>query len=522
MIIKGSVKKGAYSDSVSLMAAAKRVCAMPGVLDAALVMGTRENKSILQSSGMMLPVLEGASDADLVVSIKAESAAVADAVIRDIEKHLKDSPAKPGSGSARSSVRSLDGALKVMPDANLALISVAGRYAGAEARSALERGLNVMIFSDNVTVEEEIVLKQEAASKGLFVMGPDCGTALINGVPLGFANAVRRGPIGIVAASGTGLQEVSCICSNLGQGISQAIGTGGRDVKKEVGGIMFVGGIRALAADPDTRVLLLVSKPPHKDVLQKISLAVKEAKKPVVSVFLGSKEVMPGVFAARTLEEAAHAAAAIAAGTNAAAPNAALVARMKTDKDLVKKLALALDGKKNRRFLRALYSGGTFASEALVMMRDAADVFAPGSVHANIALEPFNKLEDSWKSREHTVIDLGEDEFTVGRPHPMIDYTLRNRKIIEEAASPETAFLLLDVVLGYGSHPDPAAEITPAIREACRSVPVICAVTGTDADPQGRARTIMELRAAGAVVTESNAHACSLAIELIRTIENVQ
>ena len=254
MIVTGQIRKGAYFESVTLMRVGKEMAGLRGVADAAVVMGTKSNKAILSSGGLFATEFKDAGDTDLLIAVKAETQTAAEAALAAVDGLLKQTVKKTGtSGELRPT--SLEGALDVMPDANLALISVAGRYAGDEAMRALENGLHVMLFSDNVPLEKEIKLKKFAQKKGLLVMGPDCGTAIINGVPLAFANAVNRGNIGVVAAAGTGLQEVSCIISNEGAGISQAIGTGGRDVKKEVGGIMFIEGLKALAKDKDTRVI---------------------------------------------------------------------------------------------------------------------------------------------------------------------------------------------------------------------------------------------------------------------------
>ena len=287
MAIKGIIKKGQYFDSVSLMNTAKAVNQLDGVQDSAVVMGTKSNKDILESSGMLLPEFTAAEDSDLLIAVKSDSESAALAALAGVDDLLKQSRKSGGPGAAFLP-RSIDGAVGQLPQANLALISVAGRYAGDEAQKALRLGLNVMLFSDNVPLEKEIELKRYAAEKGLLVMGPDCGTAIIDGVPLAFANVVDRGAVGIVAASGTGLQEVSCLISNHGAGISQAIGTGGRDVKKEVGGIMFIQALRMLARDDDTSVIVLVSKPPHPEVMERIGSELKGVKKPVAAVFLGA------------------------------------------------------------------------------------------------------------------------------------------------------------------------------------------------------------------------------------------
>jgi len=323
MTVAGQIKKGAYFDSVTLMRVGKELAGLPGVADAAVVMGTRSNQAILHSSGLLIPKFSGAGDTDLLIAVKAGTARTAEAALAAAEGLLSEANRKVTAGAEVRPV-SLDGALQVLPGANLALISVAGRYAGDVAMRALEHGLHVMLFSDNVPLEQEIALKRFARKRGLLVMGPDCGTAIINGVPLAFANAVNRGSIGVVAAAGTGLQEVSCLISNAGAGVSQAIGTGGRDVKAEVGGIMFIEALKALAKDEPTRVILLVSKPPHPQVLKRIERVLKTLRKPVVTLFIGAPR-QAGEPA--TLEEAALQAVALAQGQKRDAAAQRLAAR---------------------------------------------------------------------------------------------------------------------------------------------------------------------------------------------------
>ncbi|MCM2322670.1 MAG: FdrA family protein, partial [Oligoflexia bacterium] len=288
MIVKSLVKKGEYHDSVTLMRVAKELAEQAEVADSAVVMGTPENLKLLESSGLRTPEMAGAGETDLLIVVKAPTEARAQALLESASGGLRKKT-KAGAKGDGYRPKSLESALEALPEARLALISIAGRYAGDEAMKALERGLHVMLFSDNIPLEKEIELKTFAAARGLFVMGPDAGTAIINGVPLAFANQVARGPVGIVAASGTGLQEVTTLISNAGSGVSQAIGTGGRDVKKEVGGIMFLQGMRALLDDPQTQVLLLISKPPHESVLEKIRALARTASKPIVATFLGAE-----------------------------------------------------------------------------------------------------------------------------------------------------------------------------------------------------------------------------------------
>ncbi|HBL16126.1 MAG: hypothetical protein A2X36_16980 [Elusimicrobia bacterium GWA2_69_24] len=515
---KGVIKKGEYFDSVTLMNVARRLGAVAGVTDSAVVMGTAANKSILKNSGLLLPEFAGAGDTDLLIAVQAGTeTALADA-LRKADAYLKES--RRGS-SAKGGLRasSLDGALALLPGANLAVVSVAGRYAGGLAMDCLQKGLSVMLFSDNVPLETEVELKRFARDRGLIVMGPDCGTAIIHGVPLAFANAVRRGSVGVVAAAGTGLQEVTTLVSNEGVGISQGIGTGGRDVKTAVGGIAFLQGLDFLAADPQTKVIVLVSKPPDPDVLEKITARAAGIGKPMVAVFLGGDPAALGqgrISAFATLEAAATAAVFLAKGQGIEKSSEYLARRHERIWELAK---LDRSRKKaSQKYIRGLFSGGTFCAEAQVVLGPIV-----GAVHSNAPLQGHPKLEDPLRSVGHTVVDLGEDEFTVGRPHPMIDYSLRDKRILAEARDPETSVILLDVVIGYGSHPAPLDELGPVVREAIavadgagRHLSVVCSVTGTDADPQNRSLVAKGLEAAGAAVLPSNAAACRLAGEIVR------
>ncbi|MBI5209427.1 MAG: acyl-CoA synthetase FdrA [Elusimicrobia bacterium] len=520
MVIKGTLSKGKYYDSVTLMAVARKLSACEGVLDAAAVMGTDSNKAILKASGLLSGRFAASSDADLLIAVKASTEALASTAMARAEELLKAGKKKDAGGKGVRP-RSLEAALESLPGANMAVISVAGKYAADEAMACLRRGLHVMIFSDNVPLEREVELKRFGAARGLMVMGPDCGTAIINGAPLAFANVVRRGDIGVVSAAGTGLQEVACAVSNAGAGISQALGTGGRDVKKDVGGIMFLQGLKALLQDSRTKVVLLVSKPPHPDVVAKIGRALRGAGKPVVAVFMGAEPELVaslGAFPAVTLEEAALLAAGLSLGEK---PGAVLGGLLRRQDELAKTAErLAAGFAKGQRYCRGLFCGGTFCAEAQVVFRRYAS-----RARSNAPVAPFLDLRDSWKSVGHSFVDLGADEFTQGRPHPMIDYSVRNRRILQEAADPEVAVLQLDVVLGHGSNPTPASDLAPAIRDgvalakkAGRHLAVVATVTGTDLDPQNKAGVEAALRKAGVLLQPSNASASVLAGEIVRRL----
>lgn len=521
MFVKGTFRRGEYHDSVTLMTIAKHVSATAGILDAAVVMGTKENKSILSASGLLLPEFQRAGDQDLLICVKAVHEKAADRALLEADERLKKIRQKEEKDGAFAP-RSIDGALRQLPDANLALISVPGKYATEEALKALQKNLHVMIFSDEVPLEKEIELKRYAIVKELIVMGPACSAAIINGVPLAFANTVNHGNIGVIAASANGLQEMTCICSNQGAGISQAIGTGERDIIAEVGGTMVLESLKALGNDPETKVLVLVSKPPHEEVLEKIVEMSKSISKPLVSVLLGmDHESMKkrGMIAAETIEEGALLAVQYSKGSEISKAQETLQEMFQKRKqeflDIAKSETAKL--KSTQRYIRGFFSAGTLCSEAQVILRNNLPVVIQEGF-SNIPMAPFRKMKDPRKSEGHVLIDLGENEFTVGRLHPMLDYSLRNHRIIEEARKEDVALLLLDVVLGHGSIAAPADELAPVIRRAKeisndngRYLPVICSITGTNHDPQNRSVTAAKLKEAGAMVMPTNAAACELA-----------
>ncbi len=512
MPTKCLIKAGEYHDSVELMQAARRLIELPYVRDAAVVMATPANKGLLRQAGLMLATIESARADDLLIVVKTDSEEAAARALQEADGYLARRSAAAESGGA-SRPRSIRAAARSAFHPNLAVISVSGQYAAAEAWEALKAGLHVLLFSDNVSLADEIALKKYAVEHGLLLMGPGCGTAIINGVALGFANAVPRGPVGIVAAAGTGLQEVSTLLAKLGVGISQAIGAGGRDLKQEVGGITMLQGLRALQTDPATEVLLLVSKPPTPVVASRILEQVRASAKPTVVCFLGGSGAhsVGATVPVLTLQEAAYHAAARAG-----------VAFSASVERLIENETIDLRGRAavlrrhlgpQQKYLRALFSGGTLAAEALWIWRDL-----PGGVLSNVPLEARLKLTDLARSEGHCALDLGEEEFTVGRPHPMIDYDLRVRRLLQEAADPEVAVIILDVVLGYGAHPDPAAELVPAIAQTRgltgrreRSLLFVASVTGTDQDPQGLGRQVKALQDAGVAVCSCNAAAARLA-----------
>jgi FdrA protein len=432
--VKVRVVANRYVDSVRLMKVAQTVRGRDGVSACELVMGTPAN---LEQLGLSVD----ATPADVVIAVDGPDEAL-DAAERELSQ-----TAEPGE-VVEAAPRSLATA-----EGEVALISVPGEYAALEAHRALTRGMHVFLFSDHVSVEDEIALKRRGAERGLLVMGPECGTAMLGGVGLGFANVVRRGPVGIVAAAGTGAQEASVLLDGAGSGVSEIIGVGGRDLSAQVGGIMFRAGMELLAADDETETLLLVSKPPDAEAVRALGDVDVRGKR-VVASFVGWDGGEAPFDVYPTLEAGACAAAE-------AAPS-------RDDEP-------ELDGGGE---LLGLFSGGSLAYEAQTIL-------GPG----------------------HRILDLGEEEYTQGRPHPMVDLELRRRMLREEG--PKAGCVLLDVVLGHGAHPDPAGELAETLEAL--TCPVIAHVCGTKNDPQDAERQAATLREAGVHVASTNAAAARAA-----------
>jgi len=517
MIVKTLVKHSEYHDSVSLMLVARELSKLEGVQDAAIVMATEANKSILADAGLLTDEVKSATPDDLLIAVSSESDVLGDAALQKAEILLKKKPTSNEAGVFKP--KTIRSAFASHPAANVAVISVAGRYAADEAWDALSHSLHVLLFSDNVSLEDEIALKKYAREHGLLLMGPGAGTTILNNVALGFANVLPRGPVGIVSAAGTGLQEVSTLLARRGVGISQGLGTGGRDLKKEVGGIMMLEALKALQQDEATSVLVLISKPPADEVVQLILDQVSATAKPAVICFLGGETdtlaKVPNIISARTLYECALLAARVVQ------PEIGDVkALLEEENTRFAKQAKSLKAKlkSTQRYLRGLFSGGTLCYEAQVIWKEMLD----SPVYSNAPLPGGPALPDSTKSCQHTAVDLGEEEFTVGRPHPMIDNDLRIRRLLQEARDPEVGVILLDVVLGYGAHPDPALELGNAVEEAQRlargedrELLVVASVTGTEDDPQGLSQTTSTLERAGVIVCDSNSAAARLTALLV-------
>ena len=480
------IRSGVYYDSIVLLQLQQFIAGLPGIIDAGVAMATPTNKEILAQSQLLLDTAKAAGADDMVIAVKAHTPEAAREALARVDSFLERSRS---SGGGEYTPRSIETALAMLPQSHLVLISVPGRYAAQVAEQAIAGGQHVFLYSDNVPVAEEKRLKEKARQRGLMVMGPDCGTAIINGVGLGFANQVRRGNIGVIAASGTGLQVVTSRIHQLGAGISQAIGTGGRDLSEAIGAITAHQALALLQADHQSEVIVLISKPPAPTVAAKLLQAARAIAKPVVVNFLGYQAAsgsQDNLHFVTSLDQAAIQAVKLAENTGKYAVEPITAAPFAP----------------GQKYLRGLFSGGTIAYEALIFWQDYLDPIA-----ANIAYGRVAPVASAALSQGHTILDLGADEFTVGRLHPMMDQETRLRRLQQEAEDPETALIFLDVVLGYGAHPNPAAELAPAIvkarktaDQAGRHLEIVAIVVGSEEDPQDMLAQEKQLQQAGARV----------------------
>lgn len=504
------VQKKRYFDSMFLMQISQRLRNESGIKEAAVLMGTPANVQILRDLGFSCPELAQAGPDDLVIAVAGETEAQVSQALAKLEGWLVS-----GRTDVEGAPKTLVQALAHLPQANIAVISLPGWYAGREARNALEHGLHVFLFSSNVPVEEELALKQLGQEKGLLVMGPDCGTAIVAGVGLGFANVVRRGPVGLIAASGTGAQEFTSLIHRAGSGISHAIGTGSRDFSDSIGGITALSAFAALQEDPQTQVIVFLAKPPGLQTFSRLAAEVKRSKKPVVACFLGLipeklRREWPGKLVS-TIDEAVVATLEIL--------GVSCPPFLSYQPEEVVQLAAAAKMRllPKQRFVRGIFSGGTFCYQAQLLFHSARVPF-----RSNAPLSEEYALATPLRSEGHTLLDMGDEFFTQGRLHPMIDPSLRRERILAEAEDPEVAVLLLDFVLGYNASPDPVGNLLPAMQEARekarkRGGDLILAtsVCGTEADPQGFARQVERLEEIGALVFPTQAQATRFALALV-------
>jgi FdrA protein len=501
--VEYAILEDVYRDSVELMRVADEAVDTHDLSDAFALMGTDANrKQAIELTALEARALSSAGPEDLILVAVASESERATRGLSGMRESLESGDTSPQSEPEQPPI-SVPAAVERADDPAVALVSVPGEYAVREAWLALHAGLHVHLFSDNVSVADERELKQFGRANDQLVMGPDCGTAIVDGIPLGFANEVTRGSVGIVSASGTGLQEVATLVDRAGFGISQAIGAGGRDLQDAVGGVTTRQGIELLDADDATEVIVVVSKPPEPAAREAVLEVAGAADTPVVVRFLGTATadiVAAGARPAETLAEAATLAATTAGDTEQTSlgPSATQLSETLDSRD----------GVETGGDLRGLFSGGTLCAEAALVAADYVD-----GVQTNVGVG--DPVGDPLDSSGHVLVDFGVDEFTRGKPHPLLDPGLRDDRLAATLADDDVGVVLLDIVLGRGVHEDPAAGVVAALDGADSPPPVVASVCGTDTDPQSRTEQVGRLRDAGVVVAPATATAAAVAGETV-------
>jgi FdrA protein len=554
------IKPNFYRDSLQLMKISEKLRQSSGVSEASIVMATETNKGVLIRLGFSPSLIEQANESDMIIAVRAKDQQSIDLASEQIGKLFESTNEEQDRLGSRDQEKTtdIDLALRRMPGTNLVLLSIPGEYVKDISYKLIDQGIHQQIFSDHVPVEDELKIKKQAMTKGVLILGPGAGTSIINGKGIGFSNTISIGPVGIVAAAGTGLQEVVCLLDQCGIGVKHGLGVGGNDPKDKVGGIMMLECMKILEKDDDIKVVAIISKPPSPSVEQKImEYVIGNRTKKYVLAFIGGQLTAAGKKEQHqqqeqhSLTEGFHSQAPSSSAntttssssrhtttaTTTTADHHTGIVKVNSLASCVLAIANALGNQQlqkaisqlyihpeglvnllqsewsklqsNQKYIRALYTGGTFTYEAQVILRDIIDM---GQMHSNAPIEQIKKLQDSFKSEKHSIIDLGEEEFTKGRPHPMIDPTIRKFRILEEAKDPEVGVILLDFVLGYGSNPDPVGAVIDELQLAKEIahkqgyyLPVITHVCGTKNDVQGYERSISKLHSVGCIVMPTNA-----------------
>lgn len=518
------VKSNYYRDSLNLLKISdimKR--SSSGIVEAVVIMGTKTNKAVLVKLGFPSTKINQATESDLIIAIEAVDKGSVDSALRKVEELLHSDGSSDTSNLVSENPTDLDSALVSMSNANLALISIPGEYVKDLSIKLSNEGIHQQIFSDHVPLDDELTIKKYAAKKGLLVLGPGAGTSIINGKGIGFSNVLRTGPVGIIAAAGTGLQEVSSLLDQCDIGVVYGLGVGANDPKEKIGGLMMLEALKALEELPDIEIMTIVSKPPSpRAKKQIIDYIVKHGKKKYVLAFLGGghDDSLPNSTKSKIVQVTTLASAVFAvAGLTSNELYKQSLVRLRIEPEILQR-SVAKEWKgfgQQQKYIRALYTGGTFAYETQVILNGILkDLFS------NAPTGRTKKLPQSSKSKKHSILDLGEEEFTQGRPHPMIDPTIRRLRLVEESQDPEVGVVMMDFVLGYGSNPDPVGAVLKEIRQvkatarkSGRYLSIVTHVCGTKRDPQGYDESVRKLENAGALVFPTNALAAIASAQII-------
>ena len=481
---KYHVIEGRYIDSVLLMQISREIEKMQGVSKASCMVATAENISFLEMAGFHPP--SGVSGNSVIIAVEAESSKKCEDAINNAINLIDTGMVQHKTSYTLDDLPDLIST----DDFPVVFISTPGEYAYDVADKSLDSGANIHIFSSNVPIEQELRLKTKGASKGLFVMGPDCGTSIIHGKGLGFSNALEAtGDIGIIGSSGTGIQELSVLMDRNGLGVSYAIGVGSNDLKESINGIMSKQALNFLKER--CSAIAVVCKKPDPSVER--ALLESMGNIPSVFISLGSdKQYSSGnTYVTGNIDDAvSHLMSKIGKGR-------------KIQQEAFPKMK---EPGKDRKLLRGFFVGGSLCYQAQAILHGKGI-----HVFSNAPADEQYRVEKDFDNL-NVCIDTGAEEYVAGKPHPMIDPVSRNSFLVRESSRNDVRVILFDIILGYGSAEDPVAGL-----DKMKNGPVLVAsICGTEKDSQGYQSIRKRLEDKGVVVFRSAARAAEYAASIMR------
>ena len=480
-MIVNIIKKNFFRDSVQMMQFSQQLKDEQGVIDAAIVMSTVLNKNTLKNMNLLTEDGISATENDTLISINCQDENSLSNAIQKAEQLLTSISAK-----AKNEFTSLASALDTFSDANIASLSIPGQFVKEMATELINKQLNLFVFSDHVPLEDEIYLKNLALENNVLFMGPEAGTSILNGTVFGFGNRVRKGSIGIIGASGTGIQESSTMIDLFGEGISHGIGVGGRDLRNDIGGMMTMKAMEIFENDPNTKAVLLVSKPVDNYIRNKIINKINNfSKKNYVLCLIGdnensvdtakikfSKSIQMSVLKIlKLLDDNVY-------------KKTKDVVRNQINDSIKLSESLSKDLNEGQKFIRGFFAGGTLCYESKIILEQMI-----GKIYSNLSSDDEYSIKGNVSSKENTLIDFGEEEFTSARPHPIIDPLLRRNRILEDANDPNVGVIIIDIICGINAakntmafHAETIKKAIEIAREQGRKLSVFTYICGTEND----------------------------------------
>jgi len=480
-MIVNITKKNFFRDSVQMMQFSQQLKDEQGVIDAAIVMGTDLNKNTLKKMGLLTEDGISATENDTLITINCQDENSLNNAVQKAEQLLTSDITK-----SKNEFNDLSSALDAFDNANMASLSIPGQFVKEMATELIRKQLHLFVFSDHVPLEDEILLKNLALENNVLFMGPEAGTSILNGTVFGFGNRIRSGSVGIIGASGTGIQESSTMIDLFGEGISHAIGVGGRDLRNDIGGMMTMKTMEVFEDDPNTKAVLLVSKPVGDDVRNKIINKINNfSKKNYVLCLIGDNENREDSAKIKFSKSIQISVLKILKYVNDDAYKKIKdVVRKQVDDSIKLAKSLSSDLNNDQRFVRGFFAGGTLCYESKIILEQMI-----GKVYSNLSSDDEYSIKGNAASKENTLIDFGEEEFTSARPHPIIDPLLRKNRILEDADDPNVGVIIIDIICGINAakntmafHAETIKKAIENAKEKGRRLSVFAYICGTEKD----------------------------------------